>query len=91
MALQVQESPGTGEEPAWHSFLPPKSDSHLRRKECRKECVETQSLRGSRYLSVGSFWIYALKEGRPGGSRVRTTLARLLLAGATPGDGSIQA
>jgi hypothetical protein len=43
MALQVQESPGTGEKPAWHSFLPPESDSHLRRKECRKECVKLRA------------------------------------------------
>lgn len=43
MALQVQESPGTGEKPAWHSFLPPESDSHLRRKEYRKECVKLRA------------------------------------------------
>lgn len=50
---------------------------------------EAQGLRGSRYLSVGSFWIYTHKEGRPGGGGARTTLARLLLAGATPGERSI--
>lgn len=51
---------------------------------------ETQSLRGSRDLSMGSFWIDTHKEGMPGVGGARTTLAILLLAGATPGEGSIQ-
>lgn len=90
MALQVQESPGTGEKPAWHSFLPPKSDSHLRRKECRKECAKLRAL--GIPISEGGELLDLYSQGREvRGGRTSATLIIFLLAGATPGEGSIQA
>lgn len=69
MALQVQESPGTGEDRAWHSTLPPRSDSHLRRKECREECVNLRAWGGGAQTSeCGQLLDAALKidQGRQG-------------------------